>query len=186
MKLLVTSLFETEILQYSTKDVPLSENGVVKTFTIKYIFSSLFISCTKASLKHITETDTFQCVPCARGTYTLNNGSLNTSFSFESKIITKHENTNFTCLDCPVGANCAASIRSKSNFYGYRTKGQKLKFLPCPRGFCCTGNQCHTIDSCNKTGLGFYVEDVLRTLWKVTYQLTVFQNIPVRILQSFG
>ena len=52
VKLLVTSLFQTEILQCSTKDVPLSENGVVKTFTIKYIFSSLFISYTKASLKH--------------------------------------------------------------------------------------------------------------------------------------
>ena len=171
VKLLVTSLFETEILQYSTKDVPLSENGVVKTFTIKYILSSLFIGCTKASLKYITKADTFQCVPCARGTYTLNNGSLNTSFSFKGKIITKHENTNFTCLDCPVGANCIASVRSKSNFYGYRTKGQKLKFLPYPRDFCCTGNQCHTIDSRNKNRVGIlcgrcienYMESYLST-----------------------
>ena len=62
--------------------------------------------------------------------------------------------TNFTCLNCPVGANCAASIKSKSNFYGYETKEQQLKFLPCPRGFCCSGSQCNTTKSCNKNRVG--------------------------------
>ena len=155
VKLLITSLFEiVKILQYSTKDVLLSENGSVITVTNNYKFSSMFISCTKASVKYIIKSDTFQCIPCARGTYGLNNGSLNTSLSFQSKKITKHESTNFTCLACPVGASCTAFIRSKSNFYGYKTKEQKLKFLPCPSGFCCTGNQCRTINSCNKNRIG--------------------------------
>ena len=64
------------------------------------------------------------------------------------------ENTNTTCVDCPVGANCTAFIKSKSNFYGYETKNHKLKFLPCPIGFCCTGSQCTTIKSCNKNRIG--------------------------------
>ena len=63
-------------------------------------------------------------------------------------------NTNVTCLDCPVGANCTVSIKSKNNFYGYKTKSQILKFLPCPKGFCCTGSQCNNINSCNKNRAG--------------------------------
>ena len=171
IKLLVTSLFETELLQYSTKNAPLSVSGVLKTLPTNFFISSLLISCTKASVKHITKAGTFRCIPCARGTCTLNNESLNTSLSSQSKKITKHEKRNFTCLDCPVGANCTASIKSKSDFYGYETKEQKLKFLPCPRGFCCTGSQCHTINSCNKNRLGTlcgrcnenYVESYLST-----------------------
>ena len=171
VKLLVTSILKTEILQYSTKEVTVSENGFVETFINKNIFSSLFIGCTKASVKHITKADTFQCAPCERGTYTLNNGSLNISISIQSKTNTQHESTNITCLDCPIGSNRSASIKSKSNFYGYQTKEQKLKFLPCPKGFCCTGNQCHTVDSCNKNRIGTlcgrciedYVENYLST-----------------------
>ena len=171
VKLLATSPFETEILQYSTKDLILSVKGYFKTFRNIYNISSLFIGCTNASVKHFTRAGTFRCIPCARGTYTLNNDSLSTSLNFLSKKITKHENTNFTCLDCPVGANCTASIKSKSNFYGYKTKEQKLNFLPCPKGFCCTGNQCTTIKSCNKDRVGTlcgrciesYVESFLST-----------------------
>ena len=92
VKLLVTSLFETELLQYSTKNAPLSVSGVLKTFPTIFFISSLFISCTKASVKHIINAGTFRCIPCERGTYTLNNESLNTSLSSQSKKITKHEN----------------------------------------------------------------------------------------------
>ena len=169
VKLLVTSSFETEILKYSTKDMTVFVNDDLKNFPNIYIISSLFIGCTKASVKHITRAGIFRCIPCARGTYALNNESLNTSLSFQN--ITKNEKTNFTCLDCPVGANCTASIKSKSNFYGYKTKEQELKFLPCPRGFCCTGNQCNKINSCNKKRTGTlcgrciesYVESFLST-----------------------
>ena len=67
-------------------------------------------------------------MPCAWGTYTLNNESLNINTSLNFKNISKSEKTNFNCLNCPVGANCTASIKSKSNFYGYKTKEQELKF----------------------------------------------------------
>ena len=170
VKLSVTSLFETEILRYSTKDVPLLVNGRPKTSSNIYIISSLVISCTKASVKHILA-GTFRCIPCPRGTYTLKNESLNTSLSFQSESFTLHENTNITCIDCPVGADCTASIKSKCNFYGYETENHKLKFLPCPSGFCCTGSQCTTIKSCNKNRIGTfcgrcidgYVESFLST-----------------------
>ena len=171
VKLLVTSLSRTDIIQYSTKDIPLSVNEVLTTFPNIYFISSLVINCTKANVEHFTSVGIFRCIPCARGTYTLHNESLNTSLSFHSKKFTNHENTNLTCLDCPVGANCKASITSRSNFYGFKTKEQKLNFLPCPRGFCCTGSQCDTINSCNKNRIGTlcgrciesYVESFLST-----------------------
>ena len=124
VKLLVTSLFEREILQYSNKDVSVSLddpylNGVLKSFSNVYTISSSFIVCLKASVKHLTRAGTFRCIPCTGVTYTLNNESLNTSLSFQSKKVIKHENTNITCLECPVGTNCTASIKTKSNFYGY-------------------------------------------------------------------
>ena len=53
------------------------------------------------------------------------------------------ETSNFSCWDCPVKAHCTTLFKSNSNFYGYKPKKQKLKFLPCQRGFCCTGNQCN-------------------------------------------
>ena len=152
VNLSITSLFETEILRYCTKDVPLLVNGRLKTFSSIYIVSSLFMSCTKARVEHIV--GTFRCIPCARGTYTLESESLYTSLSFQSKNVTFGKNTNITCVDCPAGANCTESIKSKSNFYGYETKDKKLKFLTCPRGFCCTGSQCTTIKSCNKNRIG--------------------------------
>ena len=171
VKLLVTSVFDTEILRYSIKDLPLSVNENPKIFSNINIISSLLIRCTKARVKHIVKTGTFHCIPCARGTYTLENESLNTSLSFQSKNVILREDTNFTCLDCPVGAICAASIKSRSNFYGYETNDQKLKFLPCPKGFCCTGSQCNDIQSCNKNRIGTlcgrciesYVESFLTT-----------------------
>ena len=131
VKLAVTSLFETAILQYSTKDVPLLVNGRLRTFSNIYLISSLFVSCIKASVKVIAKIGTIRCIPCAQGTYTLENESLETSLSFQfSKFsnVTLRKNTDITCVDCPVGANCTESIKSKSNFYGYETKNHKLVF----------------------------------------------------------
>ena len=158
VKLLVTSLSEIEVLRYSTKDVKLPNKytrSEIETFSNSYHITSSFIGCTKANVKRIKNADTFRCIPCGRSTYTINNGSLHLSTSLQSsKTIIPENVTNFTCLNCPVGANCAVSIKSKSNFYGYETKEQQLKFLPCPRGFCCTGSQCNTIKSCNKNRIG--------------------------------
>ena len=154
VKLLVNSLFETEVLQYSTQTVMLPVKEHLNIFRNTFIISSLFIGCTKANVKHFRRAGSLRCIPCARGAYTLTDGSLNASLRFLSQKITKYEYASFACLDCPVGANCTASIKSKSNFYGYKTTEQKLNFLPCPKGFCCTANQCNTINSCNKNRVG--------------------------------
>ena len=150
IKLLVTSITEIEVLRYSIQDVILPKKTGLQIVTNVNNISSLFIGCVKANVKHFTALGTWRCVPCARGTYTINNGSLKISTNFESNKTIVLENANCSCLDCPVGANCTVSIKSKSNFYGYKTKEEKLEFLPCPNGFCCTGNQCNTVRSCNK------------------------------------
>ena len=150
IKLLVRSITEIEVLRYSIQDVILPKKTGLQIVTNVNNISSLFIGCVKANVKHFTALGTWRCVPCARGTYTINSGSLKISTNFESNKTIVLENANCSCLDCPVGANCTVSIKSKSNFYGYKTKEEKLEFLPCPNGFCCTGNQCNTVRSCNK------------------------------------
>lgn len=143
------------MLRYATEGVIIANKGKVpEIFSNVYKISSLFIGCTKANIKHIIKLGTWQCIPCARGTYTLKNGLLKTSTHFQSEKVIAYENASFNCFDCPVRGNCTASIKSKSNFYGYKTKQRKVKFLPCPAGFCCTGNQCHIITSCNKKRIG--------------------------------
>ena len=157
VKLLVTSVSEIEVLRYSTKDKIDIGYFYSQIFSNNYNISSLFISCTKANVKYIQKLGTWRCIPCAHGTYTLNNGSSHISTIFRSKGQIGSTNTSTslnTCLDCPIGANCTVSIKSKNNFYGYKTKNQVLKFLPCPKGFCCTGSQCNNIKSCNKNRVG--------------------------------
>ena len=65
-----------------------SKNRFPKTFRNIYNISSLFIACTK----HTPEVSSFPCIPCQRGTYTLNNESLNTS-SFQK--ISTHSKSEF-------------------------------------------------------------------------------------------
>ena len=154
VKILVTSISEIEVLRYETERVIVLDKEGFKIRSSDYNISSLFIGCTKANVKYIMKLGTLRCIPCTKGTYTFKNGSLKISTNFQGKKVIAHENATFSCLDCPVGAKCSASIKTKSNFYGYRTKEQKLKFLPCPGGFCCTGIQCNTINSCIKNRAG--------------------------------
>ena len=154
VKILVNSLFETEILQYSTKDVLLSVNGELRITTNVYNISSLFIGCTKARVKHFTQVGTFHCITCSRGTYSLINEPFNTSSDFQRKNVTLPENSNFTCYDCPAGGNCTASIKTKSNNYGFKIKDHQVSFVPYPSGLCFPGSQCIQINSCNKNRVG--------------------------------
>ena len=157
VKLLVTSISEIEVLRYSTEGKIGRGSIYRRIFSNNYNISSLFIGCRKANVKYIQKLGTWRCMPCAHGTYTLNNGSLHITTFFRSKRQIGPTNTSTslnTCLDCPIGANCTVSIKSKNNFYGYETKKQTIKFLPCPKGFCCTGSQCNNIKSCNKNRIG--------------------------------
>ena len=151
----IASITEIEVLRYSTKDVAILL-PFPREYSNVYKISSLFITCTKANVKHLTTFDTVTCTSCAQDTYTLNNGSIKiSSRSLENKKQEfQNESTHFTCSDCPVGANCTEYIKSKSNFYGYKTKQQEIKFVPCPWNFCCTNDLCKVIDSCNKKRTG--------------------------------
>ena len=103
-------------------------------------------------MKHIATRDNIRCTPCVQDTYTLLTGSLNISSKSlgNKRYKLLKESKNFTCDHCPAGSNCTEHIKSKSNFYGYITKQQKVKFVPCPLNFCCSADQCKTIASCNK------------------------------------
>ena len=152
----VSSISEVTVVEYSTDVTRVKQKGSVKIYRHKYNISLLFVSCVKSNVENFIRLNTIRCIPCARGRYTFNNGFLLiSSMNFESKRAIIYKKSNATCLDCPVGANCTASIKSKSNFYGYKAGKQKLRFLPCPRGFCCTGNQCVSITSCDKKRTGY-------------------------------
>ena len=151
----VSSITEIEVLRYSTKEV-IVPRSYYKSFSNVYEISALFISCIRANVEHFAIFDTVKCTPCERDTYTLHNGSLNISSRHLGNNMHRFqkESTNLTCYNCPVGANCTENIKSKSNFYGYVTKQQNVKFVPCPLNFCCTTDQCKTITSCNKARSG--------------------------------
>ena len=151
----VASIQEIEVMRYSTKDAEILY-PVFKVYANTYKISSLFITCTRANVKHMSEFNTFRCIPCVQDTYTLNNGSIKMlSRRLENK---KHEfqneSTDFICSDCPVGANCTEYIKSKSNFYGFKTRQQEVTFVPCPWNYCCNTNLCKKINSCNKGRAG--------------------------------
>ena len=151
----VFSIADIEVLLFSTKPTLVQRPNNQIFFNI-YEISSLLISCRRANVKHIATHGTIRCTPCIQDTYTLLTGSLNISSKSLGKKEYKllKESKNFTCDDCPAGANCTEHIKSKSNFYGYITKQQKVKFVPCPLNFCCSADQCKTITSCNKGRTG--------------------------------
>ena len=152
----VASKQQIEVMRYSTKYVEIPYHTVIQCYSNAYNISSLFITCTRANVKHMSEFNTFRCIPCVQDTYTLNNGSIKMlSRRLENK---KHEfqneSTDFICSDCPVGANCTEYIKSKSNFYGFKTRQQEVTFVPCPWNYCCNTNLCKKINSCNKGRTG--------------------------------
>ena len=159
----VASIPEIEVMRYSTKDAIRQVGGrsniafgLYKVYSDFCNISSLFITCARANVKHMPTFETFKCIPCVQDTYTLNNGSIKilSAILKNRKHVFQNESTNFTCSDCPVGANCTEYIKSKSNFYGYKTRQQEVKFVPCPWNFCCGTNPCKRIDSCNKMRTG--------------------------------
>ena len=151
VNVLVSSIAEIEVLQYSTKFMPI-QSPYFQPFFNTYEILSLFISCRRANVKYFAKYDTVRCTPCVQDKYTLHNGSLNMSSKSlgNKKYKLLNKSTHFTCDDCPAGANCTEHIKSKSNFYGYITQQQKVKFVSCPLNFCCSADQCKTITSCNK------------------------------------
>ena len=93
----------------------------------------------------------FRCYPCRETLYSLASGraTLLNSSSFKFYEI--------KCNACPYGGDCSGEIKAKANFWGYRSEGQDadtIKFLPCPREYCCQGKNCLTFNSCNENREG--------------------------------
>ena len=151
LTILVSSITKIEVLRYSNTSSDIQRLTPIFKGHV-YEISSLLINCKRANVKHIAALDSFICIPCARHTYTLNNGLLKLSSRFFENKTHKFqsENSYLSCFDCPVGGDCSEYIKSKSNFYGFKTKQRKVKFLPCPLNFCCNADQCKTINSCNR------------------------------------
>ncbi|XP_046852933.1 uncharacterized protein LOC124446153 [Xenia sp. Carnegie-2017] len=83
----------------------------------------------------------FVCKQCYPGTYSLQRGH-----TLGLKPV--HP---FSCLPCPIGAECYTTIKSKPNFWGYLIKKNKqsLKFTRCPDGYCLGGFANPKYDSYN-------------------------------------
>ncbi|CAB3992388.1 Hypothetical predicted protein [Paramuricea clavata] len=61
--------------------------------------------------------------------------------------------TRGKCHVCPYGASCNGTIRARANFWG-KVEGDKVKMIPCPKGYCCDREPCESYDSCraHRTG----------------------------------
>lgn len=61
--------------------------------------------------------------------------------------------TRGKCYVCPYGASCNGTIRARANFWG-KVEGDKVKMIPCPKGYCCDREPCESYDSCraHRTG----------------------------------
>ena len=118
----------------------------------------LYVTCYRADINIDVKSHrefSVYCNPCARGSYTLENGTLITTeekFNYQTDFMNHIE--GITCLKCPAGGNCTSLIKSHSNFYGFKCSHNSLKFLPCPSQYCCVGRQCTSIDSCNIGRIG--------------------------------
>ena len=90
------------------------------------------------------------CLPCPRKTYSLQRGEV-TFPNNATEIISR----DFKCYECPRGGHCALGyLKAKANFWGYR-RGNEVRFIHCPRGYCCDGQNCPSYKTCHgqRTGI---------------------------------
>ena len=93
----------------------------------------------------------FRCIPCPINFYSLGNSY---GILLNGRNVIKHD---IRCLPCPYGGKCLNGITAQPNFWGYKSEAQgtyKIRFLPCPTGYCCQEKNCSKYDSCNKNREG--------------------------------
>ncbi|XP_057301430.1 uncharacterized protein LOC130635923 [Hydractinia symbiolongicarpus] len=93
-----------------------------------------------------------RCLKCASGKYSSQGQSMELNSLFIRFIIRINTTTTeMTCHNCPNGGNCENGLISKSNFWGYKTRHNSVKFLPCPAHYCCSDKteKCTSYDTCN-------------------------------------
>ena len=84
------------------------------------------------------------CKQCDSNSYSINSGSISWN-SAKSNF----DSNNITCAACPYEATCGKRIRSKGNYWGYKTKKDLIKFIYCPALYCCISNSsCLSYNTC--------------------------------------
>jgi predicted outer membrane repeat protein len=73
------------------------------------------------------------CSPCPSGLYSLERGELKGG-----------ELSGMQCQTCPTGADCTeggSQLKAKHNFYGLDLGNNALRFVQCPRKYCCSNRE---------------------------------------------
>ena len=83
------------------------------------------------------------CKKCDRTTYSLDLGHITWNKTKKS-----FDHQNITCTPCPFGGVCQERIKSKGNYWGYKTENI-IKFVYCPSSYCCSSPlNCSSFDTC--------------------------------------
>ena len=84
------------------------------------------------------------CKQCDNNNYSVNSGSI--SWNSAKRDFDSH---NITCTACPYEAICEKRIKSKGNYWGYKTKEDLIKFIYCPTLYCCiSASLCLSYNTC--------------------------------------
>ena len=101
--------------------------------------------CEEAKNKKYIECAHFSvsCKLCPRNTYSITRAVLHNNIT-----------NQIQCHDCVNGGQCLDGIlTAKPNFWGYKLN-QSVRFLQCPRDYCCEGNDCESYNSCHGSRTG--------------------------------
>ncbi|XP_028408886.1 uncharacterized protein LOC114531480 [Dendronephthya gigantea] len=117
---------EATILITTAEQISL-DNSSLNTCPLAYAIEKDYYHYYGADDRNVSAL-TLSCRKCDYNLYSLQRGTgrgLNVESSFQ-------------CLQCPRGAVCVPFIRSKSNFWGYKTGSNPptLAFITCPFGYC--------------------------------------------------
>ena len=101
--------------------------------------------CQEARNKKYIECAYFSvsCKLCPRNTYSITRAVLHNNIT-----------NQIQCHDCVNGGQCIeGTLTAKPNFWGYKMN-RSVRFLQCPRDYCCDANHCKSYNSChgNRTG----------------------------------
>ncbi len=84
---------------------------------------------------------------------------LSKTLSFERSTshtdMTLHNQTNYTCFPCPVGATCEEHISTLPNYWGYQNNDDSVTMIRCPDEYCCQDVEtCQHINACTENRHG--------------------------------
>eukprot|EP00794_Sanderia_malayensis_P009681 gene9681-10668_t len=94
------------------------------------------------------------CRSCRRREYSLQSGFVNVVS--HQGVVSSFAKKNASCYGCKYGGICEhGRIKSRSNYYGYKLgEPPQIKFISCPYGYCCHGEECKSYNSCTGTREG--------------------------------